>query len=257
MPSRPAKSHTRPPAPDFPDTARALTAAADALRIALRPLQFSAPVTHVYNPLEYAWAPHSLYLNKFGGSRKKGIFLGMNPGPFGMAQTGVPFGEVAAVRDWMGIGAPVERAAAEHPKRPVEGFACQRSEVSGRRLWGWAAAEFGTAERFFADYFVVNYCPLIFLEESGRNRTPDKIPAPEMAPVEEACDAHLKRVIEILDPVWLIGVGGFAEKRLLAVAAERTQSKITRILHPSPASPAANRDWAGDVGRSLRKAGVI
>ena len=143
------------------------------------------------------------------------------------------------------------------PKRRIEGFSCQRSEVSGRRLWGWAAAEFGNADRFFAEYFVVNYCPLIFLEATGRNRTPDKVPSSEMAPVEAACDAHLKRVIDILDPAWLIGVGGFAENRLRAVAAERTNTKIIRILHPSPASPAANRDWAGAVNKTVRGAGLL
>ncbi|MDB6132187.1 MAG: Uracil glycosylase superfamily [Verrucomicrobiales bacterium] len=237
--------------------AESLVAAADVLRGVLRPLKFSLPVTHVYDPLDYAWASHTAYLRQFGMGRKKGIFLGMNPGPYGMAQTGVPFGEVEAVRGWMGIEAPVQRPPHEHPKRPVEGFACRRSEVSGRRLWGWAAQRFGTAEKFFEDFFVVNYCPLIFLEESGRNRTPDKVPASEMAPVEAACDAHLKRVIEVLEPEWLIGVGGFAENRLEIVAGGRPGVKIMRILHPSPASPAANRDWAGNVDRSLVKAGVI
>ncbi len=241
----------------MPSPADALIAAADTLRTALRPLQFSLPVTHVYNPLDYAWAPHTAYLRKFGTGKKKGIFLGMNPGPFGMAQTGVPFGEVAAVRDWMGIEAPVQSAPGEHPKRRIEGFACPRSEVSGRRLWGWAAAEFGTAGQFFNDYFVVNYCPLIFLEETGRNRTPDKIPASEMAVVEAACDEHLKQVIEVLDPAWLIGVGGFAEKRLTEVAAGRPDTRIIRILHPSPASPAANRDWAGAVNQTMRAAGLL
>ncbi len=242
----------------MPSPADALIAAADTLRRALRPLRFSPPVTHVYNPLEYAWEPHCTYLRKFAGAgRKKGIFLGMNPGPFGMAQTGVPFGEVAAVRDWMGIEAPVQSAPDEHPKRRIEGFACARSEVSGRRLWGWAAETFGTAEAFFADYLVVNFCPLIFLEETGRNRTPDKVPAAEMAPVEAACDTHLRQVIEILRPEWLIGVGGFAETRLRSAAGHRTDVRILRILHPSPASPAANRDWAGAVNRTLRGAGVL
>ena len=241
----------------MPSTAEELIAAADTLRTALRPLVFLPPVTHVYNPLDYAWAPHKAYLQKFGAGKKKGIFLGMNPGPFGMAQTGVPFGEVAAVRDWMGIEAPVQRALGEHPKRRIDGLSCQRSEVSGRRLWGWAAAEFGTAEQFFADYFVVNYCPLIFLEETGRNRTPDKVPASEMAVVEAVCDEHLKRVIEILNPTWLIGVGGFAENCLTKVAGTRPNTKIIRILHPSPASPAANRDWAGAVNKTVRAAGLL
>ena len=81
----------------------------------------------------------------------------MNPGPFGMVQTGVPLGEIAAVRDWMGIEATVEKPATENPKRPIEGFACTRSEVSGRRLWGLFAERFGTAEAFFTDHFVANY----------------------------------------------------------------------------------------------------
>ena len=161
-------------------TVNALIAAAEGLRVGLRGMVFSEPVTHVYNPLEYAWEVHVAYLRKFGATTKRGIFLGMNPGPYGMAQTGVPFGEVGAVRDWMGITGAVGVPVGEHPKRRVEGFSCTRSEVSGRRLWGWAAGEYGTAERFFAEYLVVNYCPLIWLEETGRNRTPDKIPAGEM-----------------------------------------------------------------------------
>src|SRR5688572_32536315 len=95
----------------------------------------------------------------------------MNPGPFGMAQTGVPFGDVAMVRDWLGIVAAVAKPRDEHPKRPVLGFECQRSEVSGARLWGWARARFGTPQRFFERFFVANYCPLAFMESSGANRT--------------------------------------------------------------------------------------
>ena len=172
------------------------------------------------------------------------VFLGMNPGPFGMTQTGVPFGEVAAVRDWMGIEAAIGKPAREHPKRLVEGFQCQRSEVSGRRLWGLFAERFGTADAFFKEHFVLNYCPLVWMSETGANLTPDKLSTTEMAPVEAACQKHLSQVISLLDPSWLIGVGAFAEERLRR-AAESCGSKaaIGRVLHPSPASPAANRGW--------------
>jgi single-strand selective monofunctional uracil DNA glycosylase len=96
-------------------------------------LSFSAPVSHTYHTLEYAWQPHQAYLDRYGSSPKRALFLGMNPGPFGMAQTGVPFGEIAAVRDWMKIEAPVEKPAREHPKRPIEGFSCpaRRSAAAG------------------------------------------------------------------------------------------------------------------------------
>lgn len=227
-----------------------LIAAAQELRAAVRRLKFPRPVAQVYNPLDYAWVAHEKYLRRFGGGLKRVIFLGMNPGPFGMVQTGVPFGEVAAVRDWLGITASVGKPPSEHPKKSVTGFACPRSEVSGRRLWGLFAAKFGRPEEFFAEHFVVNYCPLAFFDEGGRNLTPDKLPAAPAARLFAACDAHLRRVVEILQPAWLIGVGDFAARRAALVFAE-PPPRIGRILHPSPASPAANRGWAAAAEKQL------
>lgn len=218
-------------------------------------LRFGPPVTHVYNSLDYAWQPHSRYLRRYGGRGKEAVFVGMNPGPWGMAQTGVPFGEVGMVRDWLGVEGAVGRPDREHPKRPVEGFACARSEVSGRRLWGWARRRFETPERFFARFFVANYCPLSFLEASGRNRTPDRLPAAERAPLLATCDRALARTIDALEPSWVIGVGRFAETRARAALGESGIS-FGRILHPSPASPAANRDWEGTVERQLEELGI-
>jgi len=183
------------------------------------------------------------------------LFLGMNPGPYGMTQTGVPFGEVAIVREWMGIEERVDRPAEEHPKRPVDGFDCKRSEVSGARLWGAIAEHWGSPEAFFEGHFISNYCPLVFMEESGRNRTPDKLPVCEREPLYAACDVHLRRVLEILNPEWLIGIGAFAEKRARETL-EGHEQKIGRILHPSPASPRANRDWAGAAAQELRGLGL-
>ena len=250
-------SKRRVPAPGT-TVAEVVLQATKNLREALDPLAFAPPVTHVYNPLGYAWDAHAAYVRTFLTGPRRVVFLGMNPGPFGMAQTGVPFAQVSAVREWMGISGRVEKPAREHPKRPVEGFACRRSEVSGRRLWGWAAARFGDAGAFFSSCFVVNYCPLLFTEESGRNRTPDKLPAAEMDPVTAACDTHLAAVLAAVQPEWVLGVGGFAEKRLRAVAPTAVPGvRIGTILHPSPASPAANRGWAEAVDRQLEKLGVF
>ena len=205
-------------------------------------LEFDAPVTHVYNPLDYAWAVHKEYLDRFGERTGRVFMMGMNPGPFGMAQTGIPFGEVAAVRDWMGLTARVKRPTGEHPKRPVEGFDCARSEVSGRRLWGWAAERFGTPKKFFRHFFVHNYCPLVFMEESGRNRTPDKLAREERDPLYEICDRALAAMVDALEPSLVIGVGTFAEARAKQVLGDR-EIPVARILHPSPASPRANQGW--------------
>ena len=231
--------------------------AADKLRKKLRPLSFPEPVSHTYNPLEYAWERHCDYLGRFGTGRKRVLMLGMNPGPYGMAQTGVPFGEIPSVRDWMGISGPVSKPDPEHPKRPVTGFECERSEVSGRRLWGLFAERYPKVDDFFADHFVANFCPLVWMKDTGANLTPDKIPAESMKPVNEACLVHLCTVVEELQPEFLIGVGAYAEKQLAAVAAERgTSATPGKILHPSPASPAANKDWAGTATKQLHELGI-
>ena len=232
-----------------------LRSATRALSRAVDGLDFAEPVTHVYNPLDYAFAPYSDYLRRYASAPKRVVYLGMNPGPYGMAQTGIPFGEVTAVRDWLGIEGKVQAPAHVHPKRPIQGFACQRSEVSGARLWGAISAHYGEPQRFFEHSLVLNYCPLVFMEESGRNRTPDKLPAGERKLLYEACDQHLRRVIELLEPRWVIGVGEFAAGRARDALAGLDVT-IGRVLHPSPASPAANRDWAGTAARELRELGV-
>ncbi len=233
----------------------ALIAAARRLRVDTSRLKFQPPVVHVYNPLIYAWAPYEVYLRKFSGTPKRIVFLGMNPGPFGMVQTGVPFGEVGVVRDWLEIEGLVRKPEHQHPRRPVSGFACTRSEVSGRRLWGLFAERFGTPEEFFAEHIVMNYCPLAFLEDRGRNRTPDKLLASEKAALFAACDLHLRAILKALRPEWLVGIGEFAVRRAEAVF-QKGAVKVGGILHPSPASPAANRDWKAQATRQLRELGV-
>jgi single-strand selective monofunctional uracil DNA glycosylase len=236
------------------DGAARLASAARRLRREADALCFDAPVTHVYDPLGYAWRGHAAYLAAYGQAPKRVVFLGMNPGPFGMAQTGVPFGDVGSVRDWLGLEAKIGRPASEHPKRTVQGFDCPRSEVSGARLWGAIRDRFGEPRRFFSEHFITNYCPLLFVEESGRNRTPDKLPAREREPLFEACDRHLRRVVEILEPEWIVGIGAFAETRAREVLGDRV--RIGRVLHPSPANPRAHKGWGASARRELRDLGV-
>jgi single-strand selective monofunctional uracil DNA glycosylase len=229
--------------------------AAEQLSRAVDALSFAEPTTHVYNPLNYAWPGHRSYLEKHADSKKKVIFMGMNPGPFGMAQTGVPFGEISFVRDWIGVQETILKPEHENPKRPIEGFACERSEVSGRRLWGLFSERFESAEAFFKDHYVANYCPLVFMEASGRNRTPDKLPAAEIDALYLLCDAHLRALVDAMEPEWVIGVGAFAEGSA-KYALNGSAVKIGRVLHPSPASPAANRGWAEQATRQLMNLGI-
>ena len=242
------------------DEANLLIDAARTLCDAVDSLHFSNPVTHTLNPLDYAWAPHEQYLRKFGTGKKRVVFLGMNPGPFGMVQVGVPFGEVNAVRDWMKIDAPVAQPKSPNPSRPVEGFSCMRSEISGQRLWALFSQRFPNADDFFADHFVLNYCPLAFFDKT-RNVTPEKLIKAESTPLYAACNAHLRACIDALKPDWVIGIGKFAETQArfaLSPAQSSTNPslRIGTVLHPSPASPMANRGWAPQATAQLAALGI-
>ena len=236
------------PAGDILELSRRLVAAtAD--------LTFAPPVAHVYRPLEYAWDAHAAYIRAYAGLGARVLLVGMNPGPHGMCQTGVPFGDVGMVRDWLGIQAHVRAPASQHPRRPILGFETARGEGSGKRVWGWAAARYGSPRRFFAAFFVWNYCPLAFLEESGRNRTPDKLPAAERAALLGPCDEALRGVAAALGAERVLGVGNFAAGRVRA-ALSAAGVRIGVVPHPSPASPLANRDWPGAFERALAGNGV-
>ena len=212
-------------------------------------LRFAAPIDHVYNPLDYARAVHEAYLLRFGRGRKRVVFLGMNPGPFGMVQTGVPFGDVSVVKGWLKLAGEVRAPRPVYALRPIDGMACTRSEVSGLRLWTYLRERFGSPEAFFRDHFVANYCPLAFFT-GARNVTPDKLRAAERDPLFGMCDAYLRDTLDLLQPEWVVGIGEFAAARARSALAGR-DVRIGRILHPSPASPAANRGWARTAHRQL------
>jgi single-strand selective monofunctional uracil DNA glycosylase len=228
----------------------------DQLNHDLAGLAFGPPVVQVYNPLHYARDAYLAYAERYGAGLREVVLLGMNPGPWGMAQTGVPFGEVAAVTGWLDLRVPVRPPGRVHPRRPIEGLACRRSEVSGRRLWGWARETFGTPERFLGRFFVANYCPLIFMEASGRNRTPDQLPAAQRRPLESVCNRALVRLATLLEPRHVIGVGRFAADRARAALAG-TGIRVGQITHPSPANPLANRGWGRRIEGELADLGIL
>ncbi len=232
-----------------------LTAIFDQLQERLHSLKFSDPVAYVYNPLEYAREPWNLYLNKYAQGPKEALLLGMNPGPWGMAQTGIPFGEVSFVRDWLQVEAPVGQPSRLHPKKPVDGFACKRSEVSGKRLWGWAREQFETPDAFFKRFLVINYCPLLFLHDTGRNLTPEVLPKVQQRQISEICGQALVQTVDILQPKYLIGVGRYAEKRAQEALTDFSGT-ISYISHPSPANPKSNRGWDALIKNELKEIGI-
>ncbi|XP_004716972.1 single-strand selective monofunctional uracil DNA glycosylase [Echinops telfairi] len=224
----------------------------------LSQLQFPEPVGIIYNPVEYAWEPHRSYVTRYCQGPKEVLFLGMNPGPFGMAQTGVPFGEVNVVRDWLGIGGPVLPPPQEHPKRPVLGLECPHSEVSGARFWGFFRNLCGQPEAFFRHCFVHNLCPLLFLAPSGRNLTPAELPAKQRHQLLGLCDLALGRQVRLLGVRLVVGVGRLAEQRARRALADlMPEVQVEGLLHPSPRSPQANRGWEAVAKERLSELGLL
>lgn len=236
-------------------TALSIDTIVDRLIDRLSPLEFEAPVEFVYNPLLYAKKAHLAFWKRFGNGTKEIVLLGMNPGPWGMVQTGIPFGDVVMVQDWLNIRKGVDLPDRQHPKRPIKGFDCSRREVSGQRLWGWARDRFDTPRAFFRRFWVANYCPLAFMEASGRNRTPDKLPARERKPLLDACDQALVEMADLLRPRIVVGIGKFA-----AIQAERALGNmdisVGQIAHPSPANPKANAGWSRLIESQLHSMGI-
>lgn len=206
----------------------------------LNKLHFVTP-SHVYNPLTYAWSGHRAYLQRYAGAKGRVLLVGMNPGPWGMAQTGVPFGTVTAVRDWFHIDTQLQPPLPpQHEKYPIMGMDCHREEGSGGRVWGWAQDIYGSPEGFFEHFFIWNYCPLLFIGDN-RNLIPEKLKADERKPLHAACNQALQEVVAYLQPQAVVGIGRYAQKRLQEVIGE--QQTVHYLLHPSPANPRANKHW--------------
>ncbi len=212
-------------------------------------LHFSTP-SHVYNPLAYAWPAHREYLRRYGAQRSRVLLLGMNPGPWGMTQTGVPFGDVVMVREWFGISSQLSGTLpAQHPKYPILGMACHRNEGSGSRLWRWAETRLGTPDAFFARFFVWNYCPLLFIGK-GHNLTPEHLSRTETAALAEVCDRALRSVFRALAPTAVVGIGRYAQRRAIEVLGDAAE--VLYLPHPSPANPAANKHWPAMAEEALK-----
>ena len=201
-------------------------------------------VAHVTNPLDYAWAYHEQFIDQWSEFGATTLLLGMNPGPYGTAQTGVPFGATAMARDILHIKErDVRTPPGAHPKRPIEGLSMERQEVSGTRFWSMLSDHYGSTEAIFSNIYVVNHCPLLILGETGRNITPVDLPKATIEPVLKACDKHLKSVVDIMAIESVIGVGNYAKKRAQSVLND---VHIDSMWHPSPASPLANRNGGAD-----------
>ncbi len=219
-----------------------------------RSLVSEGSVDVCYNPLDYAWDVHEAYLRRMGGGGARTVVLGMNPGPHGMGQMGIPFAATSVVRNLLGItGIPVGQPEPADSRRPVVGLEYPREEVSGTRLWGLLSEHYGDAGAIASRVFLVNHCPLmLFSGPRATNITPDKVGGKSARALLERCDQHLREVVAALDGQRVIGVGKFAESRARSALADEAVG-VVGCWHPSPASPLANRNGGADWRANVRE----
>ena len=113
----------------------------------------------------------------------------------------------------------------------------------------------------------IQFCSLAFKSEAlaeirsfvVRGKSKFTVSFGPFAPKWSCWKVYLRTVIKALEPEWVIGIGNWAEKRATEALGGATGVpglKFGRILHPSPASPAANRGWAEAATRQLRDMGI-
>lgn len=188
------------------------------------------------------------------------------------------------VKEWLKVEGVVQKPPHEHPKRPVEGLNCKRREVSGMRFWTLFDKLCSSPEQFFKHSYVHNYCPLSFMDASGKNVTPPTMRGGVRVQLEAACDRALYEAVLLFQPSIIVGVGQYAEacahRAIQAASAEVVDTEkaggeaqtscpkeegtsigkaihICSIPHPSPRNAKANKDWYSTATDSLERHGVL
>jgi len=93
------------------------------------------------------------------------------------------------------------------------------------------------------------------MEESGSNKTPDKLSPLLKNDIFDPCDKCLRDLVTITGVKKVIGVGKFARKRIEKSVGDICE--VGDILHPSPASPKANKNWTGEIEKQLTDLGCF
>lgn len=254
-----------------------------------------AGVSHVYNPLSYMATAHEAWLSRYvqygecdevAVTPSPYLILGMNPGPWGMVQTGVPFGDVPNAGKLIGVRDGSTPFTAQipcgvslpaifkpqldgiqlHPKRPVQGFACTRVEASGDRLWGGLATVWGLLDAVLDDCFAMNYCPLAYFSgEAGENVTPEAFikagPYRDEAYAQElddVCGAYLRTVMRAMDTKVVLAIGRYAERKAkIAASMVANKPAVVYLTHPSPLATRNAEQWAEMARTTMQAAGVL
>lgn len=202
----------------------------------------------MYNVLDYAWDAWEQYITQYAKGTAHTLVLGINPGPHGMVQTGIPFGNISTVQHYLNIQPNIQHdKISPHPRRPVLGLTYTREEPSGKLLWGTIQEMYPNPNDFFSDFFVLNYCPLAFFsnDEKASNLTPDKLPKIYQSHIEILCSKHLAQYLVGFQITRILAVGKYTQQIAgkvlegggLDILMPKQKIEVQYLTHPSPLNP--------------------
>jgi len=209
------------------------------------------------------------------------LVVGMNPGPHGMAQTGVPFTDPWIV-DELDLQAPrADVPPADipavgswrHRSHRARGVLGSKREESAKRLWpllreicapyaavGPSADKIAEATRRVCnEVLLVNALPICWLDPAGKNVSAEQVekraPAQVREGLRDLVNEWLQAVADILRPAAVIGVGRWAREFVTDLDVDHFVEIPFRdgIKHPSP-SAGSEAAWRAEAEPILRRA---
>ena len=205
----------------------------------------------VWNPQLYGLPLYRRFATEhLPTSRGAIVALGLNPGKYGMSQTGIPFTDVTrAARVGIAIEPPGLAPASLRPF--LKSYRVERSSASVYNLldalWG------GPAEGW-RRLWAVAPCGLLFLEPDGTNVTPADARLARRDDVRELRLRVIRESVEAARPRGVLLLG----QDVARVAADALGDVETLVVdHPVARGPGRRGPawWAGVVAQAVRARG--
>jgi single-strand selective monofunctional uracil DNA glycosylase len=224
----------------------------------------------VLNPGRYGERWHARFRRAYPMSPRPLLVFGLNPGPYGMAQTGVPFTDLKRLesalpglwKDLVASGEPVTRPGLAPPS--LARHLTRTFESSSVRVYRFLERAYGRPELALREVVFVNPCPLLFIDpETGANRTPADLPralrarkAAELVHAfEELRRATVLEAVAELEPRGAILLGRDVAAAVgEALRAALGARSVVEWEHPARAVP---ETWSRGLADELRKRGLL
>ncbi|XP_073819638.1 uncharacterized protein isoform X2 [Musca autumnalis] len=211
----------------------------------------------IYNPLDYDAAKiHKDYLKRYLKGPKRVLFVTMNPASHGELQTGIPFGHMPTIREYMKLKSTIIDSPVPHPSEDEE----QERENNSIYFWQMIREIFYSQNfflsKFFQQRFVHSFCPLAFIDGEKQFVTlenlPDKTYRKE---VTKACVHILEKQLKLLQPDMVIVMGGYVHGNM-----QRSKYCKTKLLPqiPNPWSMSQSMDtWKKNLKEFIMQHNVF